>query len=65
MSPAALFVDAQNRPYPFIEEFLASRGIRFRLVTSAEQALLAMGQSIPEIVFADLNLPDRDGPGWN
>jgi len=61
MYATALFIDSQSRHYPFVEEFLNGRGIRLNLVATAQQSLAAISVQTPDVIFCDLNLPDRDG----
>ena len=56
-----LLVDDQEDTREFVERILAERGARVTVAASAEEALARIEAAAPDVLVADIGMPDVDG----
>ena len=56
-----LVVEDERRLRTVIAHNLSSRGIHVREAATADEALRALKDSVPDLLLLDINLPDRTG----
>jgi CheY-like chemotaxis protein len=59
--PLVLVVDDDELQLKLMTNLLNDAGLAVETAASGEQALAALGQRQPNLVFLDINLPDIDG----
>ena len=59
--PLALVIDDDDRLLQLFERYLASEGLRFTGATSAQAALEAVAQEMPQVIVLDVMMRDIDG----
>ena len=56
-----LFVDDEDDVRLIVGRILSSRSAEVRLASSADEALLALGEFAPHVLLSDIGLPGKDG----
>ena len=56
-----LAVDDEPDTREMMEAVLAAHGARVRVAASADQALAALREEVPDVVLSDIGMPEKDG----
>lgn len=59
-----LVVDDEPRIRELLRVALSSQGYKVLLAANGNQALLAMGMSLPDLILSDVAMPEMDGVGF-